>query len=118
MNRNLGVSRSSSGIASYYPAFLDQVRQELTSDYGPKDLNSIGLRIFTTLKTRSQETLQETVSRALNDIEKQRGIPQGSLESAAIIANSQTGEILAMVGGRDAKVDGFNRAINLSLIHI
>ena len=112
LNRNLGVSRSSSGIASYYPAFLDQVRQELASDYGPKDLNSIGLRIFTTLKTRSQETLQETVSQTLNDIEKQRSIPQGSLESAAIIADSQTGEILALVGGRDAKVDGFNRAIN------
>ena len=112
LNRSLEVSRASSGMASYYPAFLDQVRKELASDYGSKDLNSNGLRIFTTLKTQSQETLQNTVSQVLSDIEKQRNISQGSLESAAIIADSQTGEILAMVGGRDAKVDGFNRAIN------
>ena len=112
LNRPLGASISASGIASYYPAFLDQVRQELADDYSKKDLSSNGLRIFTTLRTDSQEILQASVSETLSKIETQRQLSKGSLESAAIIADNQTGEILAMVGGRNAKADGFNRALN------
>jgi len=112
LNRPLGVNIGTSGIASYYPAFLDQVRQELSDTYNKKDLSSKGLRIFTTLRTDSQEILQASVSDTLSKIETQRKLSKDSLEGAAIIADNQTGEILAMVGGRNAKIDGFNRALN------
>ncbi len=112
LNRPLGVSLTTSGVASYYPAFLDQVRQELAEDYSREDLSSNGLRIFTTLRTDSQETLQASVSETLSKIETQRKLSKDSLEGAAIITDNQTGEILAMVGGRNAKIDGFNRALN------
>lgn len=112
LDRPLGVTAITSGVASYYPAFLDQVRKELANEYTRDDLSSNGLRIFTTLKTESQETLQAAVSDTLSDIEKTRKLPKQSLEGAAIITDNQTGEILAMVGGRNSKIDGFNRALN------
>ena len=112
IKRPLGVSANTKGTSSYYPAFLDQVRGELKDDYSSETLNSGGLRIFTTLKPEAQELLQNAVSSTLSKIETERKLPKQSLESAAIISDTQTGEILAMVGGRNAKIDGFNRAIN------
>ncbi len=110
----LGVVASPTSGGAYYPAFMDQVRTELNSLYDPDDLASEGLRIFTTIKPRVQEATQQAVSATLVAIEADRGMPANPLQAAAIVADSQTGDIHAMVGGRKGRVDGFNRAINAS----
>lgn len=97
---------------AYYPAFMDLVRSELSERYSSADLRSQGLRIFTTLKPRLQENTQQAVSQTLKDIEDDRKLPANSLQAASVIADSQTGEVLALVGGRRGRVDGFNRALN------
>ena len=45
---------------SYYPAFMDLVRDQLNNSYPPKALASQGLRIFTTLKPIVQDRLQDS----------------------------------------------------------
>ena len=108
----LEVTRGTSRGASYYPAFMDQVRSELKEFY-PKDaLSSEGMRIFTTLNPTIQEKVQLAVSETLSSIEKERSIELDTLEAAGIVTQSQTGEILAMIAGRDANTHGFNRAIS------
>jgi penicillin-binding protein 1B len=108
----IGVVATPTSGGAYYPAFMDQVRAELKDQYDPKALSSAGLRIFTTIKPRTQESVQKAISETLNQIEKDRNIEAGALQSAAVVAGSQTGEIHALIGGRKGRVDGFNRALN------
>lgn len=108
----LNVMATPTSGGAYYPAFMDQVRAELTREYDLERLSSEGLTIFTTIQPRLQEQVQAAVSGTLNSLESTRDMDSGSLQSAAIVADSQTGEIQALVGGRKGRVDGFNRALN------
>ena len=112
IRKPLGVVASPTSGGAYYPAFMDRVRVELRDDYDLAALSSQGLRVFTTIKPRQQENAQLAVSQTLLKIEKDRGLEPASLQASAIVADSQTGEIWAMVGGRKGRVDGFNRALN------
>ncbi|MGK0220927.1 MAG: penicillin-binding protein 1B [Limisphaerales bacterium] len=108
----LRVVASPTRGGAYYPAFMDKVRAELRSQYQAEDLSSQGLRVFTTIRPREQENVQRAVAHVLNQIEQDRRLPAASLQAAAVVADTQTGELLALVGGRKGRVDGFNRALN------
>lgn len=108
----IGVVSAAGRGGAYYPAFMDLVRSELSQRYSNADLRSQGLQIFTTLDPRLQENTQQAVSLTLDDIERDRKLPKSGLQAASIVADSQTGEVLALVGGRQGRVDGFNRALN------
>ncbi|MEC8809518.1 MAG: transglycosylase domain-containing protein, partial [Pseudomonadota bacterium] len=112
IERPLGVVSAAGRGGAYYPAFMDLVRSELSQRYSSAELRSQGLRIFTTLQPRLQENAQQAVSQTLSAIERDRGLPTNSLQAASVISDSQTGEVLALVGGRQGRVDGFNRALN------
>ena len=111
-HRPLSVVSAGTGSGAYYPAFMDRVRAELNSQYDEAALASEGLRIFTTLDPRQQEAVQGAVRDTLARIEADRGLTQGGLQASALVADAQTGEILALVGGRQGRVDGFNRALH------
>ena len=108
----IGVVSAAGRGGAYYPAFMDLVRSELSQRYSNADLRSQGLQIFTTLDPRLQENTQQAVSLTLDDIERDRKLPKSGLQAASVVADSQTGEVLALVGGRQGRVDGFNRALN------
>jgi penicillin-binding protein 1B len=112
LRQPIGVVANPTSGGAYYPAFMDRVRQELRAQYDADALSSEGLRIFTTIKPRTQEAVQQAVSLTLNQLEQDRRIERGALQAAALVADSQTGEIHALVGGRKGRVDGFNRALN------
>ena len=108
----LGVVDSPNSGGAYYPAFMDLVRVELSERYSADDLRTQGLRIFTTLQPSIQSNAQKAVSATLRSIENERKQEPNSLQASAVITDTQTGEVLALVGGRQGRVDGFNRAIN------
>ncbi len=97
---------------SPYPAFLALVHRQLRSDYSDTDLRSEGLRIFTTLDPHVQRTAEQALTTRLSTLEKQRRIPANSLEGAIVVTGSENGEVLAVVGGRRSRYEGFNRALD------
>lgn len=105
------VPHSVSGVTRY-PAFLDLIRRQLRRDYRDQDLTSEGLRIFTTLDPVAQTAAERAVAERLNAIERARGLKQGTLEGAVVMTGSESGEILALVGGRQPRFAGFNRALD------
>jgi penicillin-binding protein 1B len=96
---------------AYYPAFLDLVRANLTA-LDRDALTTRGLAVFTTLEPQTQDDLEQAVAQALGDLESSRGLEPGSLQAAAVMTATQTGEVLALSGARSAGSDGFNRALN------
>ncbi len=109
---DLGVTSKGSGVSSSYYAFLDLVRRQLRRDYRDEDLASEGLRIFSTLDPWAQKQAEQAVTGRLEILEKGHRLPRGKLEAAAIIADVEGGEVLAVVGGRDHRFAGFNRALD------
>ena len=101
--------RAAGGTA--YPAFIDLVQRQLRQYYKSEDLVSEGLRVFTTLDPRIQATTENAVANGLPELEKSQ--PRARpLQGAAIVADTQTGEVLALVGDREPKTIGFNRALD------
>ena len=108
----LGISRETRRGGGYYPAFMDLVRTQLREDYDADDLASRGYRLFTTLDPRIQEYAERAVSRTLDGIESWHKLPAGELEAAVLVTSTQTGDVLALVGGRKPAYQGFNRVLN------
>ncbi len=96
--------------ANRYPAFMELVKRQLRQEYREDDLTSEGLRIFTTLDTQVQNTLEKTVSVKLTQLEKRPRVSK--LEAAAIVTRRDSGEIVALAGSRHASSAGFNRALD------
>ena len=107
----LGVTVQAQSIA-VHPAFLDLVQRQLSRDYREEDLRSEGLRIFTTMDPLVQTTAEEVFARRLAALERQRGLQQGSLEGAMVVTSVSGGEVLAVVGGREPRYAGFDRALD------
>ncbi|MBM4206625.1 MAG: penicillin-binding protein 1B [Gammaproteobacteria bacterium] len=93
-----------------YPGFLDLIRRQLKQEYREKDLTSDGLKIFTTLDTLIQETLQDTITKKLNQLEKSSRAR--ALESAVVVTRRDSGEIAALASAREETASGFNRALD------
>ncbi|MEZ5549417.1 MAG: transglycosylase domain-containing protein [Pseudomonadales bacterium] len=108
----LGIVSGARSGGAYYPAFLDMVRRSLAETYADEDLTTAGLRVFTTLSPRSQDATEQALADTLSRLETGYKLPAGELQSAVVIASTQTGEIEAIAGGRTAGRDGFNRALN------
>ena len=113
LQRPLGVTpKAPSGITSY-PAFLQLVREQLRRDYRDEDLQTEGLVIFTTLDPHIQMQAEQAVIGQLGKLEDQRRMEIGKLQGALLIASVEQGEVLAVVGGRDPRYAGFNRALDM-----
>jgi penicillin-binding protein 1B len=107
----LGVTDRGASGSSYFPAFLDLVRRTLQRDYREEDLTEGGLRVFTTLDPRVQTQAETLLARNLEKLDAARKV-DASLEGAVVVTTPQSGEVVAVVGGRAARLDGFNRAID------
>jgi penicillin-binding protein 1B len=112
IQKPLGVTSGPGSGAARYPAFVDLVRRQLAGLYQEQDLTSEGLRIFTTLDPRVQEALETRITADVPELEKSRRMAEGTLEGAGVVTSVEGGEVLAAVGGRDARYAGFNRAID------
>jgi penicillin-binding protein 1B len=111
--RPLGVVGEGTQAGSYYPAFLDLVRRTLRRDYKEEDLTEAGLKIFSTLNPLLQDRAEKALKQELDRLDKARKKPKDvELEGVVVLTAPQNGEVIAMVGGRQASFDGFNRALD------
>jgi penicillin-binding protein 1B len=108
--RPLGVTARPAG--AYYPAYLDFVRRTLRRDYHEQDLTEAGLRIFTSLDPRAQDEAERALEHELARLDKLHKHPEGALEGAVVVTSPQSGDVIAIVGGRDVGYDGFDRALD------
>ena len=108
----LGVAAKPSTGTSPHPAFVDLVYRQLRRDYDETDLRAEGLRIFTTLDPRVQAKAESALEKKLAQFDREKRFGDPGLEGAVDVTDSQTGEVQALVGGRDVKFRGFNRALD------
>ena len=108
----LSVNPKPSMGTSPYPAFVQLVHRQLRRDYDEKDLRSEGLRIFTTLDPRVQQAAEAALSKRLAQFDKEKRFGEPGLEGAVVVTDPQSGEVQALVAGRDPRFRGYNRALD------
>jgi penicillin-binding protein 1B len=96
------------------PFYVDYLRRELAENYSNDVLNQEGLRIYTSLDLNLQRIAERSLSAGLKKLEDayptlRRKNEDDRLEGAIIVLRPQTGEIKAMVGGRNYAKSQFNR---------
>lgn len=107
----LGIVEKKPSGNSPFPAYLDLVRQQLQRDYKEDDLRSQGLMIFTGMDPIVQLTAETILQNRVARLERANGIKKGKLNGAMIISSVQGGEVMALVGSRDVRYAGYNRAL-------
>lgn len=110
--RPLDLTSGTGLTLAKYPAFMELVRRQLRRDYDEASLSNEGLRIFTTFDPHVQQAAENAMHRQLQALETDRNLGQGWLQGASVVSVPQTGEVLALVGGRQARYQGFNRALD------
>jgi len=111
VTESLGVVDKAQLRLGDYPAFLDLVKSQLKRDYDQDDLQSDGLRIFTTMSPNVQELTESVIRRRLKKMKPSKGGER--LQAAAIITAVGSGEVLAVAGDRNPHYQGFNRALDM-----
>ena len=108
----LGVVPDPPAGGTPHPAFLDLVRRQLQEDYRDRDLRAAGLRIFTSLEPPIQAAAEAALGGRIRELERSGASGDGPLQGAAVVIHPATGEVLALVGGREVRYAGFNRALD------
>jgi len=91
----------------YFSQFVVEELPKIVND--PEALGH--LRVYTTIDPDLQKAAYEIVNRRLEKLDKYfPKKPKGSLQAALVAVRPKTGEIVAMVGGRDFLKTQFNRA--------
>ena len=98
--------------SSQYAGFLDLVARQLTQDYQQSDLETAGLKVYTTLDVATQSAAELAVAKVLTAIEIERPKQRGKLQAAVVIAEPRSADIKALVGDRAGMPGGFNRALD------
>ncbi len=108
--KNTALDFQDPSFAFAAPHFATYVYQELEQLYGPELIYRIGLQIKTTLDPRLQAIAEEEVRRQVNALSG-RNVTNGAL----VALDTQTGEILAMVGSKDFEDETIDGQVNIAI---
>jgi penicillin-binding protein 1B len=108
--------------ASEAPYFVDLVHDQLVQRIGDQDLSHQNLRIYTSLDPDLEQAASDAVEIGMRNVDeivrKQHKTPKGEQpkpitypQVALIALNPHTGQILALVGGRNYGVSQVNHAV-------
>lgn len=96
--------------------FKEIVRRELVERFGKDAVYRNRLRVYTTIDLDMQKAAEAAVTGSLEEIEsrmrasKAKGVVE-PLQASLIALDPSTGEVRAIVGGRDTSSVGLNRAL-------
>lgn len=112
VNAPLDVVAKGTLTKEAYPAYLDLVKRQLRQEYADEDLNSEGLLIFTSLDPISQRKAETALTTTIDNLQQQHGEKLADLQGSMVVTDPQTGEVLAIIGDRRTRYQGFNRALD------
>ncbi|MGH7401517.1 MAG: penicillin-binding transpeptidase domain-containing protein, partial [Candidatus Rokuibacteriota bacterium] len=98
------------------PYFVDYVRAELERNTDVDLGDQHGVRVYTTLDPVLQRLAEAAVIKGMDRLETsrprlRRKAPEERLQAAMIVLDPATGQVRALVGGRDYRSSQFNRAV-------
>lgn len=103
------------GDSNEAPYFVDLVNETLQQKFSDYDFQSNGYRVYTTLDAKLQRAAVDAVAAGMKEVDAQlkndykKGWPAPQV--ALVALDAETGEVRALVGGRDYGQSQLNRAL-------
>ena len=97
----------------YGQYFKDEVRRQLVERFGAERVAEGGLQVYTTIDPAMQRAADAAINRSVEDIEQtlaKKKVAKEPLQGALVAIDPRSGEVRAMVGGRDFRTSSYNRA--------
>ncbi len=94
-----------------FPGYVALVQRELRADYSGQQLTMAGLQIYTALDPQVHRGLLVGRDKALKSLVDRGLDPTASLQLGALVVDIPTGEIQAVLAGRNDQA-GFHRALD------
>jgi penicillin-binding protein 1A len=88
--------------------FIDVIRPELEERFG-EALYRSRLRVYTTLDAVAQRAAEQELEKQLTALDSRVRDGEGDLQGAAVVMDAHSGEVMALVGGRDPTSSRYNR---------
>jgi penicillin-binding protein 1B len=113
----LKIQPKRNALNSEGPFFFDYLQQQLQAELAGQDLAHRSFKVYTTVDMDLQRAADKAVNDTLANLDqifakrKKNPVPPGTLQAALVAMNPKTGDILAMVGGRDYSKSQLNRAV-------
>jgi penicillin-binding protein 1A len=101
-----GAARGDAGVGLY---FEEEVRRQLFDLFGPERVLRGGLRVYSTYDPELQRAAERAIAGRVAQVAKGRRAAR-DLQGALVAMDPRTGDVLALVGGRDYRASSFNRA--------
>jgi len=92
------------------PHFVVYVREQLEAQYGTEMVYRGGLRVYTTLDMKMQETAERIIQEKIADLQKLH-----ATNAALVALDPHNGQILAMVGSADFYNKDIDGQVNVAL---
>jgi penicillin-binding protein 1A len=107
-HKEVGVSAfaASAGAGQY---FEEEVRRQLFHRFGAERVLRGGLRVYSTYDPDLQREAERAISARVTQIAAARKAAR-ALQGSLVAMSPQTGDVYALVGGRDFRESSFNRA--------
>ena len=109
VSRPVGIATGDSLATGKHPAFMTQVRKELQTILADPNIRESGVKVFTTLDIYAQRRAEQALTSTLDSLQPGR---EATLEGAMVVSDIGSGEVRALVGGRNVSFAGFNRALD------
>jgi len=100
------LAGNGSGTGLY---FQEEIRRQLFTLFGADKVLRGGLRVYSTYDPNLQREAERAVTTRIAEIVKSRPAAR-DLQGSLVAMDAATGEVRALVGGRDFRASSFNRA--------
>lgn len=107
----LYVASGASLASGQHPAFMEQVRRELTTVLVDPELRESGIKVFTTLDINAQRRAEKALTQRTVNIANARNLP--NLQAAMVVSDYRSGGVRVIVGDKQPDAQGFNRALDI-----
>ena len=107
----LSVPKQPADRIGRFPGYVAIVRRELAQDYTNEQLTADGLSVYTAFDPQIHRGLDQGRKNALTRLKATGLDSQGEVQLGAIMVDIPTGEIQAVLAGRDQRL-GFHRVLD------
>ena len=101
-----GGSDPTNAVGAY---FREDLRRQLVAQFGNERVLRGGLRVYSTYDPVLQKAAEQAIAGRITQIAKARRQAK-DLQGSIVSVDAHTGDVLALVGGRDFASSSFNRA--------
>ncbi|MEO6213712.1 MAG: PBP1A family penicillin-binding protein, partial [Vicinamibacterales bacterium] len=101
------VLAAGSGDVGLY--FQEELRRQLVARFGSERVLRGGLRVYSTYDARLQQLAEKAIGSRISQIAASRPKAR-DLQGSLVAMDPNTGDVLALVGGRDFRASSYNRA--------